>query len=167
MTKKSKAGAHDEDCECCSGGMAAFLEKLESHIAAVGHGVIGTGIEIDGRRVSTSYTVGLSDNGLPELVVFGIPAEIAKQILNRAADRLRAGKLQRNVPLDQIATLPLVFKDVPASLASDYVHVANRRAGREVPAIQMVWPDSAGKFPWDESFDAAMKGIQPTLYQFN
>jgi hypothetical protein len=52
-------------------------------------------------------------------------------------------------------------KSVPASVEHS-LNVANKRAGRLVPAIQMVWPDAQSRFPWDEGYEN--NPSQPMLF---
>ena len=156
--------AHDENCECCNGGMAAFYEKLEKNIKEFGHSVIGTATGSDD-NIPMSYTIGLSDDGIaPELIVFGLPPKIAVALLNDAAKLFKNGQLPLDTPIEEIANLPIIFKAVSPQVAAEYILQANSRAGREIPAIQMVLPDTTGLFPWDVGYDEDMAKTQLTLY---
>lgn len=155
---------HDEDCECCSNGPEAFMEKLEQNIREYGVAILGTSTDIAGRGVSMTYTIGLADAGLPEIVTFGLPMHVAQVLLNQAAVMLREGKLRLDAAVEELGNLPLVFKNAPAHSVVDFIVQANNRAGRNLPALQMFWPDQAGHFPWDKGFDKRFKGMQPMLY---
>lgn len=156
---------HDYDCECCSNGRDAVLVSLERMIREHGIAIVATRtITADG-ALDMSYTVGLADAGLPEIIAFALPQHTAAIALNNAARRLKAGTLPLDVPLAEIGNLPTVFKAVPAAIAANYIFVANDRAGKELEAIQLVWPDPEGKFPWDSGFDQRFTACQPSLYQ--
>lgn len=125
--------------------------------------MIPTGTE-DDPAILFSYTVGLARKGLPELIVFGLSQEVSLSILNAAAKRLEAQDLPLDVKLDELANLPLVAKAVPPKNGDHFLNVANNRENRLLPAIQIVWPDRSGVFPWDACFDQDMKSHQILLF---
>ncbi|WP_311061595.1 DUF4262 domain-containing protein [Pseudomonas aeruginosa] len=155
---------HHEGCACCSEGREAFQERLEKIIREVGHAVITTGSEIAEGTIAMAYTMGLSDQGLPELLLFGIGGEPAMEILNTAADMLRSGELPVDVPVEKLLNLPIVVKAVPPEAAAEYIVQANGRAGRQLPALQLVWPDPEGRFAWEPQFDEGFR-FQPAPYE--
>ena len=172
MTSKKPAAPvtkHPENCECCQdSSIEAYLRKIEDIICRAGHAVIGTGVEdASGRTIAMSYTAGLADDGLPELIVFGLPAESALLMLNEAAKLLRAGHLPTDTPLHSIANLPVISKAVTPDRADHHINVANNRAKRLLPVLQMVWPDAQGQFPWSPEFDASMRPKQRLLFETN
>lgn len=141
------------------------MEKTERLIREHGLAVIGTSVTTEHGELPMSYTIGLSDIGKSELVVFGLPAQSAMVMLKDAAALYRKDGLLLNQPVEQIGNLPVVFKPVLPAAAAEYIHQANARAGRDLPAIQMVWPDPAGLFPWDQGFAKRFIPMQPALYQ--
>jgi len=157
---------HGHDCMCCSQGVKAFHDNLDEIIKNVGHAVIGTEIDpiLPGQFISMAYTVGLADKGLPELVVFSLPMEHAQIILNTAAEMLKAGKLPIDEPVEGIANMPSVLKRIDPEMTDGYLNIANLRANKNVDALQLVWPDAQGKFPWDPSFNADLMLLQPQLF---
>lgn len=111
-----------------------------------------------------SYTVGLGDKGLPELIVFGLPQEVAHGIISNAVDLLIDGKLKLGEPASEIGNLALFPQLIATDVAGDYIFQANHRAGTLLPAIQLVWPDSDGKFPWEQEFDQELAAYQTILF---
>lgn len=156
---------HKKGCLCCAEGRNEFLFKLEEAILQQGNAIIQTETDYQGRMVTLVYSIGLSDIGLPEIVTFGLPAAVATHIINDAAKLLREGKLALDTPIDNISTLPLVFKAVTPENAAEYIIQANHRLNRQLPAIQMIWPDKESRFPWEKEFDKNFQGIQPHIYQ--
>ena len=138
-----------------------LFSNIDDHIKQYGCSIIAT--ETDG--TSMSYTVGLSDSGLPEILVFGLPPAAAHVILNDAAKLLKEDKLPLDTPIPELASLPFVCKQVPAERGVGYVNVAITRAGKPVNLIQLVWPDKDGHFPWQEKFDTKLRQLQFSLYQ--
>lgn len=107
-----------------------------------------------------SYTVGLSAQGFPELILVGIGAQTATHLLNTAAARLRDGSFsgRADEPLERVANATLIPKDVkddPAWTARMATRYA-AQLGHSVRLVQLVYPDRAGKFPWDEGCDPRM-----------
>ncbi|TLJ61921.1 DUF4262 domain-containing protein, partial [Pseudomonas aeruginosa] len=48
--------------------------------------------------------------------------------------------------------------------AAEYIVQANGLAGRELPALQLVWPDPVGRFAWEPQFDEGFR-FQPAPYE--
>lgn len=152
------------DCAACNSGADAFFAKIDQQIAEYGWSVIATGTQLASGEVSMAYTIGLADKGFPEIIVFGLPAHIAQVLLNEAAFRLLKNELPLGVKVDDLANLPTFFRSVEPEVAAPYIIQANNRAGKELPALQLVWPDRAGKLPWEEGADPAFKAVQPELF---
>lgn len=155
---------HKKDCLCCAEGSNEFRFQLEEAIIQHGNAIIQTETHYQGKMVTLVYSVGLSDIDLPEIVTFSLPAVTATHIINDAAKLLREGNLPLDTPIDNICTLPLVFKAVAPENAAEYIIQANNRSLRQLPAIQMIWPDKESRFPWEKDFDKNFLGIQPQLY---
>jgi hypothetical protein len=97
-----------------------------------------------------SYTVGLAKWGHPEIVVVGLPPAVAQSQLNTLAERVRAGN--RLVAGQRIDDLLRSYACVLVTVAdSRLLPIANaiyRGDGPPISAVQLVWPDPAGRFPW-------------------
>jgi hypothetical protein len=122
-----------------------------------------------------AYTVGLMKtlDGHPELMIVGLDPGTMQRLLNEVASR--AQKLRRPVELgrryDDILNggLPAEFVRVSEENVATFTGMAARyyrlNGGPErVEALQMVWPDPAGRLPWDEGFDhETYDALQPVL----
>ncbi len=113
-----------------------------------------------------NYTIGLTERGQPELVVFGLPPAIGHAVLANAITRL--DDIRDGAMLDGIATAyPAAFREIPSEEANDrFLVQANHFYGRTVPVIQLVWPDRAGLFPWQRGCDARMASMQSQVVDF-
>ena len=138
-------------------------QRIEECIQKFGHSVAFTYVKYGENFISLGYTIGLADLDLPELMIFGIPGEYVETILNGAAARLKKGELPIDTIINDLTNLPVVFKEVQPSAAARYIIEANDRAGAELNAIQLIWPDGDGIFPWQVGFDSVFLKIQPVL----
>ena len=95
-----------------------------------------------------SHTAGLTAFGHPEVIVVGLPFEAGEKYLNLVGEAVRAGA--RFTPGTRTATLtdadsPVVFLSV-----EDGGRLATvEPLYGQVEALQLVWPDSTGKLPWE------------------
>lgn len=102
-----------------------------------------------------AYTVGLSLHGHAELIISGLPPATGQTILNDLAKRVRdSGQdLTTNTPMDDvIENLSVIL--IPVTDPGNYVTVADtllheKVRGASAAAVQMVWPDQHGRFPWE------------------
>jgi hypothetical protein len=102
------------------------------------------------------YTIGLFGLGHPELLLFGTGPETACAVLNDVFARVKAGA-------DLLPGQLLTFEDWPHRLFAeevpnpgDILFGANRHYRRpdehSVPALQLTWDDTTGRFPWDDGY---------------
>lgn len=115
---------------------------------------------VEGRR-PFAYTIGLHRRGLPEFLVTGLDPHRAGWLLNTFAKRTLAGEVA--VPGSQVRLpagthLELVTVDHPDP---HLAHAFNVQ-GPGVTAIQLVWADAKGRWPWAPNFDGGGL-IQPVL----
>lgn len=136
-----------------------FMIRIQSIIDENGWAVQSV-FPVQGQPVKPgfSYTVGLTPRDLPEVLVYGLPPKTATMILNSVARSMTEGTLfVAGRPYAELANMPVWFLDVddlePLAVA--------RKLYTDVRAIQMVWPDPAGKYPWEDDFDQEMLAVQP------
>jgi Domain of unknown function (DUF4262) len=109
----------------------------------------------------SSYTVGLTAVGHPEIVITGLPAPVAQDFLNAVAERVRAGGSYRSGQrttefTDENGPVVLLHVEDTAGLTSA------REIYGSVAALQLVWPDSSGRLPWQPGYRNAPE-VQPLL----
>lgn len=114
-----------------------------------------------------SYTAGLvTTYSHPEVIVFGLPPEVAHQLLNAVAARIKNGELRIEDGMRDDKTLigmSVVFRAVPPEQVRGHLNMA-RALQDDVRAFQMIWPDAAGRFAWDSGFDEKYRDAQPLLF---
>ncbi|QNN52334.1 DUF4262 domain-containing protein [Nocardioides mesophilus] len=116
------------------------------------------------------YTIGLSRyRGHPELIVTGIPQLETTHPLNLMGERVRDGERFAGGDLvDDLCpcTSLVALIEVDPRKSVEYLLVANQvyrnPGGPPVRALQMVWPDQRGRFPWDWGYSLPASA-QPLL----
>ncbi|MCV6588008.1 MAG: DUF4262 domain-containing protein [Marinobacterium sp.] len=119
---------------------------------------------------STVFTIGHFHNkNHPEIIVLGLPDEAAEHMLNLVTIKI----LAEEVPLepyrkyDDLADgLPMAFVPVDTGYYGAFLGYAcwyYADLPAPFPALQMVWPDRDGKFPWEDSYDEDFLSMQPRL----
>ena len=103
-----------------------------------------------------AYTVGLTAHRHPELLIAGLPPEVARRLLNDLAGRLydTAERFTHGQRIsDLIAGYDTVIVEGPVT-DELLPGLAIARYGREqVRLQQVVWPDPQGRFPWEAGYD--------------
>ncbi len=124
-------------------------------------------IQAEGAGAEHAFTVGLFRSfDHPEVIVFGLDAATREAALDRLGARVRAGErfeeggVVDGILLDRpVAFRPVARRHYPAYLGyAGWFH-----GGPRFPALQAVWPDSEGRFPWERWFSHALRDAQPLL----
>lgn len=97
------------------------------------------------------YTVGLTAHNHPELLIAGMSFEQGGAVLNGFAADIIAGKkrLADPGPSDDLFVGLLAYL-IPVT--HNVIGTAKAVYGEEAAALQVVWPDKEGRFPWDRDF---------------
>lgn len=123
-----------------------YFDELRRDIAE--HGWIVQFVD-DAKR-PFAYTIGLHDRGLPELLVTGLDAQTSQDVLNACAGMMCDGSVFRpgeTVGLGDDWLLMIVKVDHPGA----HLNFAFAVEGQGVRALQLVWADNSGRWPWDPS----------------
>lgn len=144
--------------------LRAFLKAVDAKIAESGRMVMMVGSDEERGIPSFAYTIGLSGRALPELIVFGL-GPVGVSVLNDLAERLLDGEaLPRNQRMNDVFKgVDAVLQEVPAGVAQHFLRVAFDKYGSGVQTLQLIWPDAAGKLPWEEGHDMSLRKSQPLL----
>jgi len=114
------------------------------------HGWAVRHVGASAHEAAFSYTVGLSTLGLPEIVTTGMPFGSSHEFLNMVAQEMRDGLALAH------GTRSTRFTD---SGDISFIHVEDTRGLTavkarygKVAALQLIWPDSTGAYPWDAGY---------------
>jgi hypothetical protein len=152
----------------------AWLDQDRSRIAHAireyGVSLIYVGGDSAARKTSFAYTIGLHGIGHPELLVLGSHSGTAGSLLNEVAARVRAGQDLVPGEILEFAQWPhrVLVEEVPNP--GDILFAANefydRPAAASVPAFQLTYDDTAGRFPTDAGYDIP-RWVQPRPGEFS
>ena len=131
------------------------------------HGVHFVHVAENEDRPGFSSTVGFWHSfEQPEVIVFGMPPEVARDLLDVIADEASEGKtfLAGSQHEGLLQHYAVRFLEVPVSLHGEYFGAASwAYEGGEFRAVQLVWPDKQGRWPWSEGVREVFRECQPLL----
>jgi len=107
------------------------------------------GVEDDRRPFA--YTIGLHDRGLPELLVTGLSPERAARVLNDVAGATVGGRVLDPGAHIAVGAGPLL-EIVEVEHPDAHMNFAMALGGPDVRALQLVWADDRGRWPWAASW---------------
>lgn len=140
-----------EMCWMCDHPEATAEEYLdEVYGIMLMHGWAVQHVECERRPFA--YTVGLTRRGLPELVVTGLSPRRGQRLLNIAARRALVGDLLTPGMQTTLPAGPLV-ETVQVTHPDAHLYCAIAIFGDKVTALQLVWADRRGRWPWAADFD--------------
>ncbi len=125
------------------------------------HGWMVQTVDGGGAQPPFAYTVGLTDAGMPEFVVTGLRERRSGQLLNFfAREAVRSGPPEPGETLTAAGWPALEV----VSLSSPPAHMltAVLLYGEDFRALQLVYEDEHGRWPWDRDFRGGTGG-QPVL----
>jgi hypothetical protein len=112
------------------------------------------------------YTIGLSETRKhPELLVSGLAPNMALVMISNLIARIAGPE---GLPVDQpIASIaasgPVILKKIanPKSIAE----LAAQALKADFEMLQCVWPDPAGKLPWEDGYDRRFDALQKPFHE--
>ena len=146
---------------------ADYDRYLDDLIARFGWAI--TAVAPDRARAPLAYTIGLTRFDVPELVVTGLRADRASILLNQLAHHCHHSEVEL-LPGEQFELtgrecppMPAYSIEVAAVPRPDaHLFDAARRYGPRVRALQLVWADDRGRWPWERGHRGG-RGGQPVL----
>ena len=152
--------------------MREFTDDLTPDEKKVLQDVAEQGVHIvhmpgEGDGPAFSFTVGLYYQfQQPEVIAFGLPEEVAEQLLNALTDEADDGKrfLHGETHDGLLVGYPVRFVDVPEDRVRDYCDTAHWAYGGEhFRCVQLVWPDKEKRWPWQDGVREGFRNTQPVL----
>ncbi|HEY6100624.1 MAG TPA: DUF4262 domain-containing protein [Anaeromyxobacter sp.] len=141
--------------------------RLMADVAQVGfHTAVVAG---EGEPMPRAFSVGFFRSwDHPEVALFGLAHDDLQFALDRIGARIRAGDrfdhgdfAEGIVRGRTIAFRRIVPRHYPAHLGQAVWY----HSGARFPALQAVWADGEGHFPWDRWFPRELRDVQPILFE--
>lgn len=162
----------EADCHCwlCAGGaLPAGLGPRELnmvwHIEEHGWSVV---VVAEEREVpGWAYSVGLWHTmRSPEVCMFGLRGRDMHTWVNAVGQQVRAGQVLRQDEerFGVLDGFPVVVRPVDPTWQDEMLTLAGDFYRTAVPAVQLVWPDRDGRFPWDPGAGERCRVNQPSLW---
>jgi hypothetical protein len=146
-----------------SAGMNASEQKVLADVQAFGWHVVL--IPEDDAGPGFAFTIGLFQSFRhAEIIIFGLPHDVMHEVLNLIGGAVKEGRQFKagDQSADFLDRYECAFVDFPLSAYEDFLGYARWfYKGNEFPAIQCVWPDSSGRFPWQPGAAEGVKLKQP------
>jgi hypothetical protein len=114
-----------------------------------------------------SYSVGIQETSdVPEAIVVGLKPNLGGFMINEYNRQVRAGvRFQRGVLYTGfLEGFEVYIEPARRKLLAEYTYGCDRYYGdREYSVVQIVWPSTAGVWPWQKSASEWFKNNQPML----
>jgi Domain of unknown function (DUF4262) len=114
-----------------------------------------------------AYSLGLYERWQqPELILAALDLDMMHRLINDAGELIRRGARFNDgeTSNDLLEGLPVAFRNVDAEWCRKLMTWTSwYYGGSDFPALQIVWPDGEGRFPWEPNFDRRIKQMQPDL----
>jgi hypothetical protein len=128
-----------------------------------------TALSAPGASTPHAFSIGLFRSfDHPEVAVLGLLAGDGAAVVDRIAARVRDG--ERFGPEDVVDGLiegrTVAFRGIPPRRFPSWLgHAVWYHDGARFPALQAIWSDATGRFPWDPWFPRGAREAQPVLYE--
>jgi hypothetical protein len=137
---------------------AKWVARITTMIAKHGFQMIGVFGTEDEPQPPFTYTIGLYPSHGYEIIIVGSNPRIAGWFITEIYKKLKSGEqINCDVPYTDLINVPYAFKQANEK-ARGYVCQADRYYNTEVPVLQLVVADEAGKLPWEEGYDIEYMG---------
>lgn len=124
-------------------------------------------VEGEDGKPGFSYTVGLWYSfEQPEVIVFGLPEQVAAELFDAIADEASEDKKFRDGERHEglLVSYPVRFVAVPKVDHTLFLGQAQwAYEGDDFPCVQLVWPDKQGRWPWEPGVRQGFAESQPVL----
>jgi len=139
-----------------------ILEDIKDNISKYGFTVIGTSVETEyDFHLDMTYSIGIqSTYNLPDIIIFGLPTEIAYTFINMILDRMKKeGPVLPDIDYLKFAQgFPTRFKDIsPEAIEKYMIQAVNYYQTSRLDVVQLIFPDSKGKWAHEDGCEKASK----------
>lgn len=141
--------------------------ELLDNVADFGWHVVG--VEGEKNIPGWAYSVGFFKTfSHPEVVVFGLPADVADSMINLIGERIEGGeRFEDGAEIDDLLQgVTCALRPVLEKWYAPFLGAATWfYKGIGFPAVQCIWPDHEQHYPWDRKFRRDWLWAQPLLFE--
>jgi Domain of unknown function (DUF4262) len=139
--------------------VAADVEKYGCHVISV--------FDPDEKNPSFSYSIGIqATSGMPEAIVIGLSPKLGHSMINTYNKQVRDG-----VRFERATLYPGFLEDFsiyiepakPALLGEYTLGCTRFYKGDDYSVVQLIYPSTAGVWPWQKAASEWFKANQPLL----
>lgn len=147
--------------------MGAAEAKILSDVETYGWHMITVAEDREGPGFT--YSIGLFKSyGHPEVIVQGLPIEVMQRIVDAIAALVKGGATfhDGDETTDVLENCACTFRAVRPERYREHFGCAMwfyKETG--FPALQCVWPDNQGRYPWNQRCQEGIRKLQPALYE--
>ncbi|MEM9348482.1 MAG: DUF4262 domain-containing protein [Planctomycetota bacterium] len=146
-------------------------DKQQNIYALEGRGCHTVCIESSDGSPDTAFSVGLNDLfEHPEIIILGSASDVLVHTVGWAIHNLRRGKRFDSGELYDgffdafaVTTRPVNPKWHDKYFGYASQHLTGLKWPETLQAVQLLWPDKSGRFPWEEGCDEQVVRLQPLL----
>jgi hypothetical protein len=154
----------DGKCGSCSGNgsIPGSGKVLNYNIRMNGFGILYSFAELP----CFAYSAGIEESWRhPELIVFGLDYDLSTFLITETANLIRGGASFTDPSGHyRIGDRNVRFLEVSSNSAKHYLHeTASYYGEKQFRALQILWSDEQGLFPFDHQCSDEVKRIQPIL----
>jgi hypothetical protein len=143
--------------------------RLLADVSERGFHVLVVEPEDEAETTTYAFSVGLFRSfDHPEVALFGLPPEHLADAIHRVGERVRGGtRLEHGAIADRLVEGRLAaFRTVAPRHYPAYLGYAVwYHGGPFFPALQCIWSDTEGRFPWAPWFPRGARNAQPMLFE--
>ncbi|HZX76344.1 DUF4262 domain-containing protein [Lysobacter sp.] len=143
--------------------MDEYERNILRHIQE--HGCSVTSVfDPDEKEPPFSYSIGIAkSSGAPEIIIVGLSSKQSHRMVNEYNRRCQAGeRFQPGVLyLGFLDDFAVQFGPVTREQRAEYMRSAC--CGPEFEAVQLIWPNASGVWPWDPEASEWFRANQPLL----
>lgn len=113
------------------------------------------------------YTIGVSKTwDHPEIYIMALHPEQAFGIVADLVERISEGeRFDTPAYVDEVLDVPIAVRPLDQHAVDDNSGIAQEILGRQIPAVQVFWPDEAGLMPWETGCDPDVVEAQSCLFK--
>ncbi|GHB80010.1 hypothetical protein GCM10008107_31840 [Psychrosphaera saromensis] len=116
-----------------------------------------------------TYTIGINqEEKAPELIVLGLRHELGSWIANEYNRRVKGGEkfLEGEYYNGFLEGFQVSFREVAEEYKKEFMLSCNwLYKGTNYPALQLVYPNISGVWPWAEDADEEFRDLQPSFQE--